>query len=229
MSPSKGPIYKCALAPNAQIVRLDLSLQPMIDLRPATADEMVLAFLQGDIETLDPDRRQLFAAALRIRGADKDTLIHRGDLHDPQQNADRRFVLGVRGYGAKQALFTDFPDDAVWRLVKVKPEEVKGFKYVNRLEHWARASGGTRLVANGVKNLDHVQNGQIKSNVAGIADRLNQGEKFPPLIAVQCTGAAEMVLIEGHHRATAHALTNLPDQIAVIIGTSPHMAGWVFF
>ncbi len=188
---------------------------------------MVLAFLQADIETLDPDRRKWYAAALVKIGADRATLIHRGDVHDPQQNADRRFVLGVRGYGRDDALFKGLlSGDTGWRLFKVTPDEVKGFKYANHLENWARVSDGTRLVADGAKNLDHVQNAQIKGNVAGIADRLRQGERFPPLIAVQCTGIADVVLMEGHHRATAYALTGLPDEIAVIIGSSPHMSGW---
>jgi hypothetical protein len=202
---------------------------PMIEIGTATEDEMVLAFLRADIETLDPERSKLFADALLTCGADSAALIQRGDVHDPKQNANRRFVLGVRGYGAKQALFTDFPDGTRWRLVKVTPDEVKGFKYLNRLEHWARASGGTRLVANGMKNLDHAQNAQIKGNVTGIADRVHRGEGFPPLIAVQCTGGPDVVLMEGHHRATAYALTNLPKEIEVIIGTSVQMGDWWFF
>jgi hypothetical protein len=201
----------------------------MKEVRPATVDEMIVAFLRADIETIDPDRRELYAKVLAALGADRATLIHRGDIHDPQQNDARRFVLGVRGYGQKIALFRDFPEDTGWHLFKVTPDEVKGFKYANRLENWARVSGYTRLVADGVKNLNQGGNEKIKGNVTGIANRLRQGERFPPLIAVQQTGIADVVLMEGHNRATAYALTDWPDEIEVIIGTSAHMGDWLFF
>lgn len=203
----------------------------MIDVRPATVDEMILAFLQADIETSDLDRRRLYAAALAAVGADKATLIHMGDLHDSQQNDNRRSVLSsVRGYGQNIALFQRFPADTDWRLFKVTPDEIEGLKYANHLPNWARVSGGTRLVAEGVKNLGKVGNEGIKGNVDGIAARLRQGNRFPSLIAVQCsTGVADVVLLEGHHRATAYALTGLPDEIDILIGTSAHMEHWTFF
>ena len=195
----------------------------MVEVRPATADEMILAFLQGDIETPAEDRRKLYAAALGA--ADKAMLIEHGNLMDPQQNGARRRILGE----ARSALFRGFPSDTDWRLFKVTPDEVKGFKYANHLENWARLSASTRLVGDAVKNLDRVQNAKINGNVTGIATRLRRGERFPALIAAQLTGAAKRVLIEGHNRATAYALTGLPDQIQVIIGTSLQMSGWLFF
>jgi hypothetical protein len=202
----------------------------MIDLRPATADEMVLAFLQADMET-PTERGNEFAAALARTGVDRALLIGTdADSNNPQQNNIRRCVLGaVRGYGWGQYLFMDFPNDTAWRLVRVTPTEVSGFKYVNHQEGWARVSGSTRLVADGVRNLDHVQNREIKGNVSAIAARLRQGDRFPALIAVQSIGAADVVLLEGHTRATAYALTGLPNEVEVFVGTSAHMAGWAFF
>lgn len=201
----------------------------MVEVRPATADEMILAFLQADIETTDPARRKWFADALTARAADRTALIHRGDPRDPQQNAHRRYVIGVRGYTAKQALFTGFPADASWRLVNVTPDEVKKFRYANHLPNWIAVSGGTRLVGDALTNLGHEPSANINGNVVGIATRLRQGERFPPLIAAQVSGADELVLIEGHHRSTAYALTGLPDQIPVFIGASVQMRGWHFF
>ncbi len=196
----------------------------MIDKGPATADEMVLAFLQAEIESPTIRGNLIADAVIRIN-ADRTQLIDRGDLKDRQQNNARRWILSdTRG-----ALFQRFPGGTSWRLVTVTPDEVKGFKYVNHPEGWATVSGSTRLVADGVKNLDQVQNPEYKRNVTGIADRLRQGERFPPLIAVQCTGIADVVLMEGHTRATAHALTGLPDEIEAIIGTSAFMGSWLFY
>jgi hypothetical protein len=195
----------------------------MIEVRAATVDEMILAFLQADIETPAEDRKELYGNALAV--LDKSALIDRGDLTDPQQNNARRRILGeVRG-----ALFQGFPGDTDWRLFKVTPDQLKGFRYVNHLPNWSTLSGGTRLVGDAVKNLDKVQNAKINSNVTGIATRLRQGDRFPALIAAQLTGADELVLIEGHNRATAYALAGLPDEIEMFIGKSPQMHCWPFY
>jgi hypothetical protein len=134
-----------------------------------------------------------------------------------------------RGFGRDQYFFVDFPDDTIWRLVTVTPTEVKGFKYANRLKNWARVSGGTRLVGDAVKNLDLEQNAPINTNVVGIATRVRSGEQFPALIAAQLIGTDELVVIEGHNRATAYAFTGLPERIQVFIGSSSQMGGWFFF
>jgi hypothetical protein len=199
----------------------------MIKVRAATADEMVLVFLRGEIDS-QMWRDHYSAALVRIR-ADRTTLIDRGDLSDARQNDDRRSVLGdVRGYGRDQYLFLRFPADTGWQLVTAAPNEVRNFKYMNR-EPWTRLSGGTRLVADGVKNLDQGQNGEIRGKVAGIATRLRGGEKFDPLIVAQHIGLDKAVLVEGHHRVTAYAWAELPSEIELFIGTSTHMDRWVFY
>jgi hypothetical protein len=201
----------------------------MIEVRPATSDEMVLAFLRAEIDS-PSERGNLFTGALTRISADRSLLIDRGDVTYAQQNAARRSVLGmVRGYGRNEWLFRGFPDHTGWRLVKATPDEIRGFKYVNHQEGWARISGNSRLVADGTKNLDDAQNADIMRNVSGIAARLRRGDRFPALIAVQCIGRTDLVLVEGHTRATAYALTGMPNDIDVLIGTSPHMNLWVFF
>lgn len=204
----------------------------MIEVRSASADDMVLAFLRADVES-PTERSQSYAHVLTAIGADKVTLLgDRADPKNPQQNDTRSVVLGaVRGYGRDALLFKDFPQNTDWRLVKAIPDEVKSFKYAKH--------GGchpllcsTRIVADGVKNLDRVQIKEIKEisdRVTNIADRLRQGERFPPLIAVQHSGIPDVVLVEGHTRATAYALTDSPVEIDVIIGLSPTMNHWDFF
>lgn len=80
-----------------------------------------------------------------------------------------------------------------------------------------------------MKCLDQANNEEINANVTAIADRLRNGDRFPPLIAVQCAGFSDVVLIEGHNRATAYALTGLPDEIEVFIGTSAQIRFWPFY
>src|SRR5260370_349795 len=132
----------------------------------------------------------------------------------------------VRGYGQNNWLFKDFPGDTAWRLVSVTPEEVRGFKYVKHDEGWAGVAGSTRLVADGAKKFDQAQGRVVRDNVVDIANRVRQGVRFPALIAVQCAGNADVGPAEGDTRATAYALTGLPDEADVLIGTSAHMASW---
>jgi len=187
---------------------------------------MILAFLRGDIDTRTERRDVYLKALLQIR-TDRSQLIDLADLENPGQNDERRTLLGaVRGYGRDLALFAGFPDDTTWRLVTVRPAEIKSFKYA-KCEPWASLSGGFRLVADGMMNLDQAQ--FSVGNVLGIAARVRQGDPFPALIAAQRAGASEVVLMEGHTRATAYALTGSPDKIEVIIGTSARMGSWPFF
>jgi hypothetical protein len=201
----------------------------MREVRPASADEVILAFLQAEIDS-PTQRGKIVAGGLAHIRADRGQLIDHADLRNPLHNYIRCWVLGfARGYRLNQYLFAGFPDDTAWRLTTVTPAEVKYLKYVNQHEGWAGVSGSTRLVIDGVKNLEQAQNAELPRNVKAIAARVRSGDRFPPLIAVQCTGAADVVLMEGHTRATAYALTGLPDEIEVFVGISAHMADWIFF
>jgi hypothetical protein len=203
----------------------------MIEIRQATVDEMVLAFLQAEVDS-PTERGQFFANGLTDLRADRRTLIDQGNLNDLHENALRAALLSIRGYRHDKALFTNFPADTTWRLVTVTPAEVMKFKYANdavaKQPVWARLAP-TRLVADGVKNLDQVQNAVIKDNVTGTVARVHRGRKLPALIAVQHSGVGGVVLMEGHTRATAYALAGLPEEIEVIIGTSARMNKWLFF
>jgi hypothetical protein len=57
----------------------------MIDVRAATTAEMILAFLQGEIDSLAWIDR--YTKALALIRADRSQLIDRGDPTNPQQNA----------------------------------------------------------------------------------------------------------------------------------------------
>jgi hypothetical protein len=191
--------------------------------RSATADEMVLAFVLAEVDS--PRYREKYAFALAAIGADRVHLIDNADLQDARQNAARGRVLGMlRGYGQNNALFAGFPVDTHWRKVSVTPPEIGRFRYANHKVSCV-LSGGSRLVADGVKNLDSVQTDENTSvHVKAVANRLTQEETFPPLIAAESAGGPDIVLIEGHTRATAYALSGIPNEITVLIGTSPDMS-----
>jgi hypothetical protein len=147
----------------------------MIEVREATADEMVLTFLRGEIDS--PAWIGRYTSGLGFIRADRAKLIDHGDLTDAQQNANRRAVLGaVRGYEQDQYLFKSFPGDTDWRLVTATPADVTRFKYMNQ-GIWIQLSSGTRRVAAGAQNLDQVQvkDKGIRDKVNGIAGDLRKG------------------------------------------------------
>jgi len=86
----------------------------MIELRPATADEMVLAFLRAEVDS--PRFSPVIKHWLVTHRFDRTTLIDNGLLHDLEQNRLRAELLGAaRGYQDNKWLFAEFPDDVQWR------------------------------------------------------------------------------------------------------------------
>jgi len=93
-----------------------------MEVRSATTDEMVLAFVRAEIDS-PTERGKLFLDVLARICADRATLIDHADLRNPQQNYARRRILGE----ARGALSQSFPMDTTnRRLFTVAPTEVDG-------------------------------------------------------------------------------------------------------
>lgn len=79
----------------------------MQELGPATEHEMVLAFLQAEVDS--PRWTHLYAAMLQQLGATRDLVDH-ADLTRDEENLRRiQLLAGVRGYRMNAALFRGFP------------------------------------------------------------------------------------------------------------------------
>jgi hypothetical protein len=56
---------------------------------------------------------------------------------------------------------------------------------------------------------------------------VRNGASFPELILVSEPDSDELVLLEGHKRATAYVRALDPEvELEVIVGSSPQIAGW---
>lgn len=198
----------------------------MIELGPASADDMVLAFLQAEVES--PRYRHYLARAAQRLGVDVRSLVSSADIHDAQQNAERRALLGLfRGYERNTLLFPGFPADVSWRWVSVTPTEIAQFKYANWPD-WSQLTRGTRLVADGVRNHNTVRIGaEAHVHVPAVATKVSSGETLAPLIAVE--GGGDVVMIEGHTRATAYVLANAPAAMDIILGKSANIRQWKLY
>jgi hypothetical protein len=114
----------------------------MIEIRPATEDEVVLAFLQAEVNSsrYGPN----IVGWLGFLGMNR-LLIDSPVLTDAVQNEARRRVLGGhRGY-PNRTLFEGFPSDVEWRRVQIEPADFGTLRYAKH-DVLLRLSGGSRLI-----------------------------------------------------------------------------------
>ncbi|HXM42304.1 MAG TPA: hypothetical protein VN924_13710 [Bryobacteraceae bacterium] len=122
----------------------------MVELGPATEDEMVFAFVRAEIDS--HRHRDLYSDCLAQIGCGRD-LIDGADLADAAQNAARKELLTLaRGYGNKEYLFIGFPSDARWRRVRVELHDFDTLRCAN-FPTWTALSDGTRLVSVAAQNV----------------------------------------------------------------------------
>jgi len=189
----------------------------MLELGRASPDEMVLAFVRGEIDS--PTYKDAYALALSARGLSRGSLIDRADLGDERASRERANVLGdVRGYGRNQALFTKFPDKVKWRRVSLSPSDFFKLKYINN-GGWVELPGD-RSVRLGVAVA------KAFPAVRSILERIEAGHPIPDLILIDDL-KGHLVVLEGNHRATAFLAAGAP-KIETLLGSSPEMSRWAF-
>jgi hypothetical protein len=175
----------------------------MIELGPATQDQMVLAFLRAEIDSprFGEKYKKCFDH-LQAFQITRQALIDNANLDSARDNAQRIEILkAVRGYRGNNFLFTRFPNDVRWSRVGLEPADWIRVKYAN-YRTWIELSGGTRLIADGAKNINSViAEEETNENVKAVVAELGRGKRYPELIGVR-NHNDEIVLIEGHTRAT---------------------------
>jgi hypothetical protein len=212
----------------------------MIELGPVTEDDMVLAFLQAEIDS--PRYGALYSSFLSKDRLDRRSIIDHPNLQSAEDNWIRKGLLrGVRGY-SDAALFTGFPRRVSWRRVTIRPAEFGILKYIKDGASWMEVSSGTRLVTEGAryyaalaiagpnakigKFVKEIREGE--RNITAIANDLKNGKRYPPLIAVEAEDKS-LILVEGHSRATAYASARIDEPVEVIVGSSPQMKNWFYY
>jgi hypothetical protein len=198
---------------------------------------MVLAFLQAGLHS----RRQVKYLlppqipawqAVRIRG-----LILKSNLADEAENELRRQLLAYRGYRMNNALFRGFQTDAKWHRARLTIEELRSAKYA-RHETWLVLSEQTRLVGKGARNIGKMTlpGDDPTQDILDIAALREDGQAFPELIFLGEPNATadQLVLLEGHCRATAYicAADKSPPaagDVDALVGFSTHIRDWLFF
>lgn len=204
----------------------------MDDLGPATEDQVILAWLQAEIESLDfqqylvgdPPNPAYLSIALKAARSP--------DLKDPEQNElRRRIITKTHGFGMGAGSFQGLANDIVWRRVRLSTDEIAEILYASRSGAWVILAPATRKVAEGATNVGHVFTGdQTNMVVLSLASGIcHSDKKIPEIIALRRPDG-RLVILEGHARATAIMLEAHRFQHGVdcYVGEGPSVASWAY-
>ena len=204
----------------------------MDDLGAATEDQVILAWLQAEIESPDfqayivgnpPNPANLSAVLKAARSP---------DLRDQTQNDLRRQVItSLYGFGQGKGSFEGLGDDINWRRLKLAPAEVAEMLYARHEGAWQLLSPVTRKVAEGATNIGHVYTGDATNMVVlSLASGLCHSDKKVPEIIALKRPDGRLVILEGHARATAIVLEahRFPHGVQAYVGEGASIAGWAY-
>ena len=204
----------------------------MDDLGAASDDQVILAWLQAEIESPDfqaylvgnpPNPANLSLALKAARSP---------DLRDQTQNDLRRQIItSTYGFGTGAGSFEGLGADLKWRRFRMTTDEVAEMLYMRRTGPWQLLSPVTRKVAEGATNIGHVFTGDSTNMVVlSLASGLcHSDKKVPEIIALRRADGA-LVILEGHARATAIVLEahRFPRGVEVFVGEGPSVANWPY-
>ena len=80
----------------------------------------------------------------------------------------------------------------------------------------------------GARNVRQQSSNPLFQQIVAIAERIRNGVRLPPLIAAR-HDSGDLVLIEGHSRATAYALESYGGTVEAFVGYSLSMTDWPFY
>lgn len=186
---------------------------------------MVLAFVAAEIES--PKWGPRYSLHLETSRRTRHELLDHPKFN-PVDNEDRADLLkAVRGYGNNDGLFTGFPTDVVWRRADLTPADLAVLRYA-KCDPWTTLAPRTLKLVDGAANLDRIETrDDYRSKVHEVLAGIRRGDVFQPLILAE-TNAHDLILIEGHTRATAYALEGTMHPVQALIGASPTWSTWPF-
>ena len=204
----------------------------MDDLGAASEDQVILAWLQAEIESPEfqayvignpPNPANLSLALKAARNP---------DLKDPTQNDLRRQIItSAYGFGTGAGSFQGLAADIRWRRVRLDADEVGEMLYARQGAAWPILAPATRKVAEGATNVGHVFTGDSTNMVVlSLASGICHSDKKVPEIIALRRPDGHLVILEGHARATAIVLEahRFPDGVEVYVGAGPSVADWPY-
>ena len=204
----------------------------MEELGSASEDQVILAWLQAEIESPafqeyligEPANASHLSLALK--------LARSPDLRDVEQNGLRRQIItNTHGFGMGVGTFQGLGKDIRWRRFRLTVDEVSEMLYASRSGAWTILAPATRKVAEGAVNVGHVFTGdQTNMVVLSLASGICHADKKIPEVIALRRPDGRLVILEGHARATAIVLEahRFPHGVQVYVGESPTVANWAY-
>jgi hypothetical protein len=198
----------------------------MIEHGPVNESQVVLAFLKAEVDS--PRYRDHVQDLLKLTGLSRGKLIDDPDVDNECCNAVRRILLFYRGFAQRELLFRGFPTVVNWRLVELEPDELSRLKYIRNAD-WLAHSDQTRRPQRVVERMARGELGDDPGkHVLAIQEKLKRGERLPELVAAEGQGD-DLILIEGHCRATAYVGMDWRENIPMFLAYSTSMAQWDYY
>ena len=204
----------------------------MKDLRAATDDEVILAWLQAEIAS-----SRFRAYFLGPSPSDEqmrmvNRLVFNPNLRDARENAIRRRALtAVRGFGVGTYIFRGLGTDIVWRKMRFAIEEVGQMLYANNVATWSTLAPTLR-VSEGAERVHLMQPPDDYVQIIAIAKSIHDARRPPEFPEIICLRRPDggVSLMEGHSRATAFVMEGerYPNGIVAYVGSGPSVANWFY-
>jgi hypothetical protein len=205
----------------------------MDDLGLATEDQVILAWLQAEIDSVGFQQYLAGEPANPVYLAQALKAARSPNLRDADQNElRRRIVVKTHGFGVGIKSFQGLANDIHWRRMRLTAPEVGELLYASGHAAWTTLAPVTRKVAEGASNVGHVFTGDLTNMlVLALALRISDSHPMPKLPEIICLQRQDghLVIMEGHTRATAIALVahKVPN-VNLYVGTSPSVANWAY-
>jgi hypothetical protein len=188
---------------------------------------MILAFLKAEADATRFVK--IVESGFAATGFTRDELIDSANLSDPRQNNARFWILQqYRGYRQNRLLFRGFPLDVTWRRLGLEPHELDRLKYAKEAS-WQQMSDETRKPSRLVEKLNRGELPQeVDERIRAIQQGFTNGKVYAELIAAEGQNS-ELILLEGHSRASAYVACHADKNIEIIVGSSRSMSEWAYY
>lgn len=174
----------------------------MKKIREATEDEIILVFLQEEIES-----ERFCNDIKKILGLLKidENIIRKGNPGNRNENEIRKRVLGLfRGYPDRE-IFENFPKMLKWEFVEFEDSDFEKFFYID-YDYWNELSKGTSKPSVAAESISEgIEIFGVSNEPMFLAKEFLKTGSFPPIIAYTC-GNQKYLLLEGHKRMTIYGM-----------------------